>query len=96
MKAMFTLLAMLASGTALASSPAAWDALFEKAKTACLRASELRAAKVTGRPVDFPSSVLVIVSGRWPQPHMNNAPARLACLYDKTTGLAEARDLADR
>jgi hypothetical protein len=83
----------MASGEALASSPAAWEALFRKAGEACVKASELKQAKVAGRPVDFQGSVLVIVDGRWPQPHMKDAPARFACLYGKKTGKAETREL---
>lgn len=79
-------------GTALASSPDAWDALFRKAGQACLRQSELKSAKVSGQPVDFSAAVLVIVEGRWPQPHMKDARARFACLYDKKTGRAEAQE----
>ncbi len=27
-----------------------------------------------------------VVNGRFPQPHMNNAPTTVYCLYDKKTG----------
>jgi hypothetical protein len=37
--------------------------------------------------------VLVIVDGTWPQPHMKNAHARFACLYDKRMRTAEAAEL---
>ena len=47
----------------------------------------------TGKPVDFSDKVLVIVDGNWPQPHMKNAPAHFACLYDKRTRTAEAAEL---
>jgi hypothetical protein len=86
----------MASGTALASSPDAWDALFRKAGEACRKASDLKEAKVAGNPIDFQDSVLVIVDGRWPQPHMKNAKARFACLYGKRTGKAEAQEMPAR
>jgi hypothetical protein len=47
----------------------------------------------TGKPVDFSDKVLVIVDGIWPQPHMKNAPARFACLYDKRSRTAEVAEL---
>lgn len=70
-----------------ASSPDAWTELFKRASAACEKASKLKKAKA-GTPVDFPDKVLVIVDGIWPQPHMKNAAARFACLYDKRTRTA--------
>ena len=57
-----------------------------------MKASELKKAKA-GTPVDFADKVLVIVDGTWPQPHMKNAAARFACLYDKRARTAEAAEL---
>ena len=75
-----------------ASSPDAWTELFKRASAACEKASELKKAKA-GTPVDFPDKVLVIVDGIWPQPHMKNAAARFACLYDKRTRTAVPAEL---
>jgi hypothetical protein len=75
-----------------ASSPEAWAELFRRASAACVKASELKKAKA-GTPIDFSDKVLVIVEGTWPQPHMKNAAARLACLYDKRSRAAEIADL---
>ena len=47
----------------------------------------------TQEAVDFTDKVLVIVDGIWPQPHMKNAPARFACLYDKRARTAETAEL---
>jgi len=87
-------LGLIAAGaeSARASSPDAWAELFKRASAACAKASELKKAK-TGKPVDFSDKVLVIVDGNWPQPHMKNAPARFACLYDKRALTAEAAEL---
>jgi hypothetical protein len=85
-------LAILAAMPAHASSPDAWAELFKRASAACARASDLKKPR-TGTPVDFPDKVLVIVDGIWPQPHMKNAPARFACLYDKRSRTAEAAEL---
>jgi hypothetical protein len=76
---------------AIASSPDKWAELMQRASAACSKASELKNVK-TGTPIDFSDKVLVIVDGTWPQPHMKNAPARFACLYDKRTQKAEAAE----
>ena len=76
---------------ARAASPDAWAALFKAASAACVTASGLKDAKA-GKPIDFSDKVLVFVEGRWPQPHMNNAATRFACLYDKTAKTAEANE----
>ena len=87
-------LGLIAAGaeSARASSPDAWAELFKRASAACAKASELKKVR-TGKPVDFSDKVLVIVDGIWPQPHMKNAPARFACLYDKRTRTAETAEL---
>ena len=87
-------LGLIAAGaeSARASSPDAWAELFKRASAACAKASELKKVR-TGKPVDFSDKVLVIVDGIWPQPHMKNAPARFACLYDKHARTAEAAEL---
>lgn len=74
---------------ALGSSSDKWAELMQRASAACIKASELKKAKAGGS-VDFSDKVLVMVDGIWPQPHMKNAPARFACLYDKRTQKAEA------
>lgn len=92
-----TIFALVVAGglmsPALAASPDAWAELFRRASDACVKASGLSAAKA-GKPIDFSDKVLVIVDGRWPQPHMSNAPARVACLYDKRTQTVEAHEAA--
>lgn len=75
-----------------ASSPDAWAELFKRATTACLKASDLKKAKASA-PVDFSDKVLIVVDGTWRQPHMKNAAARFACLYDKRSHKAEASEL---
>lgn len=87
-------LGLIAAGaeSARASSPDAWTELFKRASAACAKASELKKVR-TGKPVDFSDKVLVIVDGIWPQPHMKNAPARFACLYDKRARTAEVAEL---
>ena len=86
-------LAASTATTALASSSRSWAELMKRASASCAMASELKKTK-TGTPVDFSDKVLVIVEGNWPQPHMKNAPARFACLYDKRTQKAEVAEFA--
>ena len=78
---------------ARASTSEKWAELMQRASGACVKASELKKAKA-GTPVDFSDKMLVMVDGIWPQPHMKNAPARFACLYDKRTQRAEAVEAA--
>lgn len=75
-------------GSAMASSPDAWSELWKKSEAACRASSRLNEIKV-GPPVDFEASVLRVVSGRHPQPHMKNAPGTVYCLYDKKSGKAQ-------
>jgi hypothetical protein len=64
-----------------------------RASAACIKASAPRGAK-SGTPVDFSDKFLVMMDGTWPQPHMKNAPARFACLYDKRARTGEADEAA--
>lgn len=91
--ALFAAGLMLAATPAGASSPDAWAELFAKAQAACFKASGLKDTRAIGKPTDFSDRVLVLVSGRWPQPHMKNAKATFACLYGKAGGTAEAQEL---
>ena len=88
-------LGLTSSPLAHASSPDAWAALFKKAETACKKASGLKDAVMIGKPVDFSSAVLVRIEGIWPQPHMNAAKAKFACLFAKRTHKAEAVEALD-
>ena len=81
------------TSSAIATSPDKWADLMQRASAACIKASELKGAK-SGTPVDFSDKVLVMVDGTWPQPHMKNASARFACLYDKRAQTAEANEAA--
>lgn len=74
--------------TAFAASDDAWKELWKKSEVACLKASKLNQAKAQS-PVDFEASVLRIVTGRYPQPHMKNAAGTVYCLFDKKSGKAE-------
>ena len=73
---------------AMASSPAAWSAHDREVAEACTKASGLNNAVATGEPMVFDDSVgmtALLVSGRYPQPHMKNQPGRVLCLFDRKT-----------
>ena len=73
---------------ATVSSPAAWSAHNREVAEACTKASGLKNAAVSGEPIVFDDSVgmtALLVSGRYPQPHMKNQAGRVLCLFDRKT-----------
>jgi|HubBroStandDraft_1064217.scaffolds.fasta_scaffold02351_3 hypothetical protein len=71
---------------ARASTPEAWAAHTQEVIAACVAASGLRKAHAAGDLVEFDDSVgftAVLIAGRYPQPHMHDAAARVLCLFDK-------------
>jgi hypothetical protein len=81
-----------AASVAHASSPDAWAELHAKASAACIKGASLNGATVRGEPIDFEDAVLIIVDGRHPQPHMNNAKGTKYCLYRKQTAKANVAE----
>lgn len=80
------LTSVLLTGTAQASSPAAWSAHDKEVAAACVKASGLRDAKPAGQPMAYDDGVgmtALLVAGRYPQPHMKNRPGRVLCLFDR-------------
>ncbi len=74
------------TGAALASSPAAWSAHDRGVAARCVKASGLNKARPAGRPMAYDDSVgmtALLVSGRYPQRHLKNRPARVLCLFDR-------------
>lgn len=89
-----TLIAATAlAGAAHASSPDAWSDLRKRSTKACVAASGLKSAKVTGYVDTFEAVTVSIVEGIWPQKHMKGAKAKFVCVFDKRTGKAEAQEL---
>lgn len=81
---------------AAASSAASYAALDKRSAAACIKAAGLKRSRV-GPVVRFPDTMLIdarIVSGIWPQRHMNNAPATMLCLYNRKTGAVDAQEAA--
>jgi hypothetical protein len=81
-----------AASVAHASSPDAWVELHAKASAACTKGANMNGANVRGAPIDFEDAVLIIVDGRHPQPHMNNAKGTKYCLYRKQTAKADVSE----
>lgn len=80
------------SSEADASSDAAWAELAAKMTKACLKASDLDAAKVTWSTLDFETKTAALVTGKWKPKHMKGQKAAMLCLYDKKTGRAEVQE----
>ncbi len=82
---------LVVSGTAQASSSAAWTAHDKQVTSACLKASQLKQAKALGGLIEYPDQLGVsalLIEGRYPQPHMKNQHGQELCLYDKKTAKA--------
>ena len=86
--ALFVFSAINCADSAMASSPSAWSAHDREIAESCSRASGLNNAAATGKPIIFDDRVGVtalLVTGRYPQPHMKNQPGRVLCLFDRKT-----------
>ena len=84
---------VLAPFPAVASSPAAWDALDAKVARACLAKSGLRGARVTAR-LGFSDAVPVelrLLSGQ-SRSRSRGQPRTRVCAYSRTTGAVEVQD----
>ena len=80
------LLALIAiAGQAQASSTDAWKALDKAVVDSCIKASQLKSVKPSGK-AGFDDSVgyeALMLEGRYPQPHMKNQPGAELCLYNR-------------
>lgn len=83
----------LSALSAVASTPAAWQAAFAMAGQRCMAASGLLEAKASAQPADFNDEILMLVTGMWPQPHMKQAAAQMLCRYSKATGMVQLIEL---
>ena len=86
LSALFVFSAVNCTPMAMASSPAAWSAHDREVAESCSKASGLKNAVATGKPIVFDDRVGVtalLVSGRYPQPHMKNQLGRVLCLFDR-------------
>lgn len=72
-------------GQAQASSTDAWQALDKAVIDSCIKASQLKNVKPSGK-AGFDDSVgyeALMLEGRYPQPHMKNQPGTELCLYNR-------------
>jgi hypothetical protein len=73
---------------AWASSPAAWTEHDREVASACAKASGLKKAEPVGRPMAYEDRVgftVLLIQGRYPQPHMKNRLGRELCLFNRGT-----------
>jgi hypothetical protein len=87
MKSATALLIALAAvaSHANASSEDAWKALDKAVVDSCIKASQLKNVKPSGK-AGFDDSVgyeALMLQGRYPQPHMKNLPGNELCLYNR-------------
>lgn len=82
---------MLFTYTTMASSPDAWISHYEEVEATCLKSSGLREAKSIGDIIGFGDDIgydALVISGRYPQPHMKNAKSTVLCLFNRSTRVA--------
>jgi hypothetical protein len=71
-----------------ATTPEAWASFGEEVTRACLRASHLQAPRAAGERIDFDDKVgvsVLVLEGRYPQPHMHRQRGRELCIFDRRT-----------
>ena len=81
---------------ALASSPAAWAAYDTPVRAACRAASTLAGPIERGERLDLPGPglSLLLLEGRYPQPHMQGKRGLELCVYEQATRRASVADAA--
>ncbi len=82
------LLALAAPVAARGSTPEAWKDFAAEVVQACVAASTLRDARAAGGRIDFDDRIgysALLITGHYPQPHMNNRSGRELCLFDRRT-----------
>ena len=90
-----TVLGCVTVSVSHASTSGSWAALDKVSDSACVKASGFRKARVAAS-IHFSDAVGMdarIVSGIYPQAHMNNAHGRMLCLYSRKTGKTEVQEL---
>ena len=80
-----------------ASSPAAWSSYDAKVRAACGAASRLSQTRVRGERLDLPDAglSLLVLEGRYPQPHMQGKRGLEVCVFEKSSSRASVAE-ADR
>lgn len=94
-------LAAAACAPSAASTASAWSDLERKMSFACTKASGLLDARPSGKPVHFDDRngmSALLVRGRFPQPHMQQRPTVVLCLFDRRSqrvSIADAEPMFD-
>lgn len=82
---------MMSAGSAQASSPAAWDAMNQRANRACVAMSGLARPELLAKKISFSDVIGVevrMVRGMDERGRMK----RLLCAYNRSTGRTEIRE----
>ncbi|RBA24437.1 hypothetical protein EV677_0083 [Herminiimonas fonticola] len=88
----FIFAALSMVGSASASSPDAWQVLYDTTAHACLKKSELKKARVVEGPLLFSNTILYKIKGVWPQAHMKGKTGKVYCLHPYPNGEPEIVD----
>jgi hypothetical protein len=82
------LLALLTTSVCFSSSPEAWRQHDKEVISSCLTVSGLNNAKPLGEIIRFDDRVgydALFIQGTYPQSYMNNARAKVLCLFNRST-----------
>lgn len=74
-----------------AATPEAWTEHKKAVLTSCMKASQLKQSRPASGLIEYSDQLgltAVLLSGRYPQPHMKNQSGRELCLYDKKSRAA--------
>lgn len=89
--------ALLGVTPALAATPDSYAKLDKASEAACRTAAKLTDATV-GPPIRYSDRTGIdarVVTGKWPQPHMKGAAAKMLCLYNRKNKRVEVQELAE-
>lgn len=78
------------AGSAWASSPEAWQALYDQTAQACLQKSALKDARIVDGPVVFNKAIVYRIKGI--QPQGNGQVGSVYCLHPYPEGTPEVAE----
>ena len=87
---------LLTLNTAEASTPDAWEEHYKRVISSCTKASNLLNAQGVGKVILIDDYSALLVSGKYPQPHMKNKIGYMLCLYNRETNkvsVSEANEM---
>jgi len=85
-------LLVVAAGGASASSPEAWQALYDKTAQACLQKSTLKDPRIVNGPVVFNGAILYRIKGLQPHAQVSGQIDSVYCLHPYPNGEPEVAE----